>query len=129
MKAALPLLLVVSSVLIGTVVQAQIRVPGGVRNIAGDWHTFKNNTSVFRYDAKTGRTEQLGFGSATNAVKFKWDLVTEDKSLAPGSGPFEVIEGNNKDAMAVRIDRSTGQTWIMYGINGGVSRWEAVRVQ
>ena len=120
MKAALPLLLVVSSVLVGTVVQAQIRVPQGVRNVVGDWHVFKNDSAVFRYDAKTGHTQQLSFGSTSSSVKFLWSTVTEDKNLAPGSGPFEVIEGNKKDAMAVRIDRSSGQAWIMYGVNGAM---------
>ena len=129
MKAALPLLIIVSSVLVGTVVQAQIRVPQGVRNAAGDWHVVKNKDHIFRFDARTGLTQQMTVISQTKGFSHRWDTVTEDASASPASGQYEVIEGNNKDAMAVRIERASGRTWIMYGINGGVSRWEVLKTQ
>ncbi len=130
MKATMPLLLVVSSVLIGSVVQAQIQVRPGVRPAqVAEWHAVAETSLIFRYDARSGLTQQMAYVSKEKGIGFRWDNVNEDASLPAGTGPFEVIAGNKTDAVAVRIDRSSGQTWIMYSVKGGLSRWEAVKTK
>lgn len=44
----------------------------------------------------------------------KGDLVTEEKNFMPGTDRFNVIDSNKKEAFAARIDRTSGQRWIMY---------------
>jgi hypothetical protein len=99
-----------------------IRVPA---ISAGDWHGFKNNQGLYRYDSRTGATQQMGWESKQGGNKIVWVAVTEDKNDLPAGGSYEVIEGDVKNAMALRIERSTGKAWIMYGVNGGTSYWQS----
>jgi hypothetical protein len=121
--------LILGSVAVST--SAQVRLQPNVQRIAaqGDWHAFKNSEGIYRYDAKTGQTQKLTYKPQEKGVAYVWGAVAEDKNETLSPGNYEVIEGNTKDAMAVRIERSSGRAWIMYGVKNGESYWQALNAR
>lgn len=88
-----------------------------------EWHPAKVAGYSVRYDAITGRTEVLTTEGISSGIKFTWVPVTEDKDGMPSGTGFEISEGTKTTGLAIRVQRATGQTWILSSANSSTFRW------
>jgi len=109
--------------------KAQVRPIQSIRLISSpDYHLVHTSNYVYRFDSKTGLTQRLvtsSDGGTGKNVKYEWaQLLDQQVGPAGDAGRYEVSDGSGGTEILVRIDTSTGKTWVAVQTN--ILNWQEV---